>query len=627
MPRARRDSPTGPAPGWVLTPGASMARSGSLLVARAGDRIWSIRAPPVPARAPAPYAAHRRGEAEQLSQLAVLSAIPEHVEVLDMLGVRPEPAARDMEHLTRIDARTPGVPLLLIADANEPAFRDAIATLEPPYVAVWVTHRSAAVLRGAPGAPCLACAIASDGELARYALPEPEIERGRHLSAALTGLARFLAEHAMATVGELAPPGHVRAIDVVTLEGRLEWVPSDPRCGCSSSEGAPAETATWARYLSKRFAPIHPQPLRTDGAPARVIFRATASLRRVDRGAFGVALGTGPHAETIALAEGIERYCMLRPPVAADAAAARDLELPHWTPHDVRSLLFPVRAYALPRFRFAPFDEDEPTAWTRVVNLGGAHSLIPTCLVGRPPARSRRLVDPTSNGYAAHLDRVAAVRHAILELVERDALLRAWLSRAAPPRVGGFGVHQVALPASVTLHAIPAAVDVAVVLAVGRRPDGGARVGSAAAPSFIEAARRALAELDVALRRPVGPLRVDLMDPATKATPLDHVAYYDDPRRCGPIDELTAAGGEVAADELRDRWPEETDDRAVSLDAMVRGADIWLADASYPEVFGEWHVVRAISPSLIEMSWGVPYLRIPSLPDASSVRSDPHPFG
>jgi ribosomal protein S12 methylthiotransferase accessory factor len=73
---------------------------------------------------------------------------------------------------------------------------------------------------------------------------------------------------------------------------------------------------------------------------------------------------------------------------------------------------------------------DEPLTWHRARHLAsGADVWVPAGLVSYPaPAETPRF-DPGPSGAAAHLDRDRALRGALLETVERDALITAWACR------------------------------------------------------------------------------------------------------------------------------------------------------------------------------------------------------
>jgi ribosomal protein S12 methylthiotransferase accessory factor len=361
-----------------------------------------------------------------------------------------------------------------------------------------------------------------------------------------------------------------------------------------------------------------------------VLYRASADLSRNDSASFGVGVAAGAGAEQRALAEGIERFCMLHPPVAIRSSAARDLPSAACSAEAIRSLLFVDSAYAQPGFRFVSFDESTELSWSDARRLSdGQLGLVPTTLVGRPPASSRRLVDATSNGYAAHLDRSLAVEHAILELIERDALLLSWFAgnriarvRDAPERKGA------------ATYLVSTDVNLPVVLLSVDSPRGGLRFGSAAGPTFEEACERAARELEMVASAEPQPRPVDLDDPSARIRPSDHAAHYADPMHRGPLDAYFASASQIGVDQLYARWPAAGGSRpSRTLEALAdSGLEAWIVDASRPELFGDWHVVRALIPGLVEAAWGNAYQRIASsraqrVLAGRPVNTAPHPFG
>ena len=103
------------------------------------------------------------------------------------------------------------------------------------------------------------------------------------------------------------------------------------------------------------------------------------------------------------------------------------------------------------------------------------------------------LVDATSNGYAAHVRRDLATTAALLELVERDAVLLAWELGCEAPRIDG--AITVAGARHVAAYLATQDIDLPVVWLLAELDDGAVRCAAAAGVCFDDAWQRALAEL------------------------------------------------------------------------------------------------------------------------------------
>lgn len=160
-------------------------------------------------------------------------------------------------------------------------------------------------------------------------------------------------------------------------------------------------------------------------------------------------------------------------------------------------------------------------------------------------------------------------------------------------------------------------------------------MGSAARGSIDQTIAAALQELEVASRAeaPEGPLP-DLNDPHARIGPLQHVQHYDDPSNAPALAAFLAGRRYVDLDELRERWPgtprqpESLSDRLIAA-----GLDPLAIDVGRPDLFGDWSVIRAVVPGLVELSWGSCYLRVASdraqrlLAGIDYTSAPPHPYG
>jgi thiazole/oxazole-forming peptide maturase SagD family component len=338
-------------------------------------------------------------------------------------------------------------------------------------------------------------------------------------------------------------------------------------------------------------------------AVARVVYRGTRQLIARSAGDFGVAHASGPRARTRALAEAIERTCMLHALPDVAALSARELEAPRLTDEDIESLLYRAEEYAQAEFPFPRYDASVPLDWSRASVLGAADTqvLVPTALVGRVPRGSVRLAHATTNGYAADLDRARAVRSAVLEVVERDAVLLGWYLGRNMPRIE-------ALPAMVPRARAWLAtqdIDLPVVLMMAETADG-VRASAAAGTSFEEALERASHELDALTCAPTASrlassIRAGGPEHHQAAFGRDGLAFFD------ALDRRAAS---ISASALAERWPARPIDLASKLAEQALTA--YIVDRSLPELFGGWHVVRCLIPQSVELSWSLAFRRLAS---------------
>lgn len=175
-------------------------------------------------------------------------------------------------------------------------------------------------------------------------------------------------------------------------------------------------------------------PLIYDAVLANYDFRKGASL---ERGSCGKGL-TDEAAMLGAIGEAVEHYCashaatrrMRRSTIGAlDGAAVAPTEL----------VLFSNAQYATKDFPYSPWREDAEIPWMRALDPLTCESMwVPATLVylnysGEQPQDF--LCPPTSSGLAAGATFADAIRSALLELIEREAFLVAWMNRLAAPEV------------------------------------------------------------------------------------------------------------------------------------------------------------------------------------------------
>ncbi|QDE91655.1 TOMM biosynthesis cyclodehydratase [Myxococcus xanthus] len=265
------------------------------------------------------------------------------------------------------------------------------------------------------------------------------------------------------------------------------------------------------------------------GAPPTVTLTwgaATLRLRKRGRpvvsGHFVAQVGVGASLEErrlTARAEAIERASSLLRVPDVCATPARALEQPFLPMRDWD--LYTPEQYASPGFPYAPVTQDTPLDWVRATDAEtGEQLLVPAAFT-----TSERLVGPrflcaSSNGVATHTSDDAALRSALLEVVERDALQLAWYRGQGARRLdmatlgidegmsrhfkgSGWTLHFSYLPGRAGLHVIAL---IAEATGEGVFPKGGTLLAAAAAGDPAVAVHRALREMRmlteaVALRR------------------------------------------------------------------------------------------------------------------------------
>ena len=199
-----------------------------------------------------------------------------------------------------------------------------------------------------------------------------------------------------------------------------------------------------------------------------------------------IAAGKGrTEAEAIAsaIAEAIERYCAFQWDGARTFLAVQDaLDVPSISPSDC--VLFNERQYALEDWRTVRWKPSDPITWMRGIELpGGTPIALPASLVylvTPPPRIEDFFVPATSNGMAAGPTLSAAIFSGLCELVERDALMIAWMNRlpaieidlaASGGLARGIARHYAGFGVDVRAFLLPTDLPASVVMAVSFDPD------------------------------------------------------------------------------------------------------------------------------------------------------------
>lgn len=355
-----------------------------------------------------------------------------------------------------------------------------------------------------------------------------------------------------------------------------------------------------------------------------------------------VGVAPTPQAAAMkALGELVERDAALAlDPLAQRSATPAELALDRdgWT----RWNLYGDLQYAEPAFPFVPLTATRTLRWVSATEpAADAPCWVPAARVAlRGEAIADRLNPPSSNGLAAHGCREQCLLRAVLEAIERDAIMTAWLTRegwtplaldevlidALAPQMHAEREYRFFSVASLAGHTVAC-------LSFGRRRGQPAVIGSAAcAPSLWHAVEHNLAEQAQAI------WSIEALGDRWLATPphavrrrLDHLQFWatvgDAAKQLKWLFELPNQAISLAQ-------ARRIEPSCVSLDALlqwarwagVRLAVVDLATERHRRM--GFHIVRVVAPHLTPLYFG-PALaprgvqRVAAYP---SVNPLPHPF-
>lgn len=324
-----------------------------------------------------------------------------------------------------------------------------------------------------------------------------------------------------------------------------------------------------------------------------------------------------------AVGETIERYAASVPdPRRLVWARAADLEGPYLDPQVLP--LYTRGQYTEPGCPFTPYDPQVRHPWVHGTWFGTTRPVwVPAVLVYlsisiRP---EQHLCQGTSNGLAAGATFEEAALRATLELVERDALLTAWitgrggtrveLDATMDPRLRAVVAALGALGAAVEIYLLPDSAYGSTVLCLGlgdgrRYP--GVTIGLGTGGDARAALRSAVLELGQ-----TGPYLQRMMRARTIAVPrgpravqhmLDHAAYYFPAGRARAFDRVRGTSTAVRMRDLpRSRPRRPLVHCATTLAAA--GVRVAVVDVTSVDMAaGPFRVVRAVSPDLQPITYG-----------------------
>lgn len=383
--------------------------------------------------------------------------------------------------------------------------------------------------------------------------------------------------------------------------------------GYQSPDNHPQDVMYDPDSLKGPNGPIEWSHVDFDSETAKLLkfYRAVAKFKKPntaygdDENLFATGTAASPLlAEAKAVAEGYERY--MAGQVRYDViAAAVDLNRPWLSPDEVR----PISDEQLSQIPYLErFDPLKPMEWIKASRINGEEVYVPIDLVFYPIGASdigRPLVaDVDSSGMAAHVDVRVAAEKALLELLERDALMRSWIFKQPPSKIDlnslpvfyqkraefwcGLGKTYEVLDFG---HD-----DVAIVGVVIRSEDGGypfmVSGCSASVGSLEEALRKADHEAELGIAEYItAPQKAEKLRPDEVRSPADHANFYayDDYR--SEIEWLWSGPTKAYGDAISGRKNVLADYNPVVV-RITRDDD-------------PLQVVRAIAPELVPISFGL----------------------
>ena len=242
--------------------------------------------------------------------------------------------------------------------------------------------------------------------------------------------------------------------------------------------------------------------------------------------------------------------------------------------------------------------------WVKGVDYAGETVFVPTDLVfySMPKLERKLVVDTCSSGFAAYTDMAGAIDRGLLEIVERDSLMRSWYEKRSPRMldyailplhlqnrakywssrghdvtvldVGQMGV--VIIEVVITSDSYPCFVSGA----------------SSSLESFDEAAIKAFQEAESRLIYGLNEQSTRELTPEHVHSVLDHEALYAQSRLYHEYLEFLFEG----------EIPKTTPEATASIDNLKRKLDVVVVDVS--EERSALRVVKVLSPKLVPISFG-----------------------
>ncbi len=348
-----------------------------------------------------------------------------------------------------------------------------------------------------------------------------------------------------------------------------------------------------------------PDELPFHVATARVLFDDHASMD---------CFGRSPDAELAydkAMSEALERYAMIRGPKSVVA---------RWG--ELQNMIHP---HAMLRWMDANFDEAQLYNWIEFHNLanGQTHYVLQDLCFYHPNHQdshaSYRVVNTSGMACAPSCD--MALTLATLELVERDAFMRAWLTGTSCQPLSMQMLDEVtrtlcmrfeAEGCRVVLGLLPSAWAVVVMAFVQHEQLGFTRVSTAADFDALSAASKAMAEVASGV---VSSLRGAVPEPIEAAdvlTPADHGHLYCQRDYFRQADFLVASRS-ATQEALPTAMPNDVWHRMWRAGLQIYAREVALPDEREYLQGGHPVVYRVVIPGLIAMVFGSASFPLPDV--------------
>jgi thiazole/oxazole-forming peptide maturase SagD family component len=339
-----------------------------------------------------------------------------------------------------------------------------------------------------------------------------------------------------------------------------------------------------------------------------------------------------------AIMEAHERHACECLPIGAQTVSARFDDWPDALAPDTL-MRYAARQYARNAFPFAAFDPGVRYEWVDGIDVETGKRVAVTVDHVYYPRALRgdrlKLAAATSSGVAAHQDCREALERAALELLERDAFMRAWIERRPCPEItigslpADIQARISALKSAgveVWVRALSVAPAVGVFVAAQSVQRHFTRVASAAGCDAHEALDHGLMELEAAVAASFVLAPQPPIAPANVLTSQDHARVYAEKRHFRRADWFIAAPGEThdfRTLKTQAKTPGAILDLSIAAGQRIVAVNLREADASGP------HVVRALMPGRVPLTFGYglePEGMVLRPNRRAAATSFPHPF-
>lgn len=277
--------------------------------------------------------------------------------------------------------------------------------------------------------------------------------------------------------------------------------------------------------------------------------------------------------------------------------------------------LFSAAQYAEPDFPYVPFTESTPVNWTWGYSLlQRRRVLVPAAFVYRPywpGGHEARLADLPTTGLACGRSLEEATINGLYEIIERDAIVIAWLNRLPVPRIAVEGAGWTS-DSGRTLSVHDITTDLTIPTRLAIVIDRSAAIVSAGAAAQLdgrEATDKAVAEalmIESVLRSITSRPSQSPAATSEVETLEDHMLFYCNAERMRELDFLLQAPTSATEAASREAAREPLDELRVVLEMLrQRSLDAIVVDVTLPEIAAAGlHVVRTVVPGLIPLTFG-----------------------